>query len=166
MGDRCMMGILKCFIPYIQYTRLINLKLIRQVCIKNIFISRVKKYRMIICSHTSWDIGLCPLSHVLRHVYLGLFFSVFTRNSWTSMPVESVYSWLESAGRGREKKKAFKSISNQPLRFCILYKFAPNRKGNGSNFCLLTSLWSLLHSPNGRADFIGAACNLQAIQLK
>lgn len=28
--------------------------------------------------------------------YLGLFFSVLTKNSWTSMPVESVYSWLES----------------------------------------------------------------------
>lgn len=28
--------------------------------------------------------------------YLGLFFNVFTKNSCRSMPVESVYSWLES----------------------------------------------------------------------
>lgn len=35
--------------------------------------------------------------------YLGLFFSVLTRNSWTSMPVESVYSWLES---NREKDES------------------------------------------------------------
>lgn len=38
--------------------------------------------------------------------YLGLFFSVVTRNSWTSMPVESVYSWLESS-REKETEKRF-----------------------------------------------------------
>lgn len=38
--------------------------------------------------------------------YLGLFFSVVTRNSWTSMPVESVYSWLESS-REKEAEKTF-----------------------------------------------------------
>lgn len=38
--------------------------------------------------------------------YLGLFFSVVTRNSWTSMPVESVYSWLESS-REKEVEKTF-----------------------------------------------------------
>lgn len=31
---------------------------------------------------------------------LGLFFSVFTKNSCRSMPVESVYSWLESSQKG------------------------------------------------------------------
>lgn len=36
--------------------------------------------------------------------YLGLFFNVFTKNSWRSIPVESVYSWLESKGEGEESK--------------------------------------------------------------
>lgn len=39
--------------------------------------------------------------------YLGLFFNVFTKNSWRSIPVESVYSWLESKGKGKRAKLHF-----------------------------------------------------------
>lgn len=42
--------------------------------------------------------------------YLGLFFSVVTRNSWTSMPVESVYSWLESSRKKQSGGDIMKKV--------------------------------------------------------
>lgn len=47
----------------------------------------------------------CDMANLVTSSYLGLFFSVLTRNSWTSMPVESVYSWLESTHRKKNNRQ-------------------------------------------------------------